>query len=117
MVVQPNQKNWYHWVNLTEFAINVSVSQMICFTPFKLNMGYLPSMIKEYTAMPMALPGIKKFANQALANLAEAHDSIIANCVFQMHQANKRRSSELPITKGDLIFLSTKNLNLPKRCA
>lgn len=61
-----------------------------------------------------APPGIRKFATQALINLAEAHDAIIENHVFQTHYANKQRSAEPQITKGELVYLSTKNLNLPK---
>ncbi|KAK0228075.1 hypothetical protein IW262DRAFT_1248696, partial [Armillaria fumosa] len=79
------------------------------FALFKLNNRYLPSMLNEYKAVSMATPGIKKFTNQALANLAKAHDAIIQNQVFQTHYTNKRRSADLPIVKGDLVFLSTKN--------
>ncbi|PBK65444.1 hypothetical protein ARMSODRAFT_891911 [Armillaria solidipes] len=72
-----------------EFAINTSVSQTTCFTPFELNGGYLPSMIRDHVQAPTAPPGVKQFADQALANLALAHDSIIENRVFQTHHANR----------------------------
>lgn len=115
--VQPDQKNWYFRIDPTEFAINSSISQTTRFAPFKLNGGYLPSMMREYTGTSSTPPGVRKFAMQALANIAEAHDLIIANRVFQTHQANRRRSNEPSIKKGDLVYLSTKNLNLPKERA
>jgi hypothetical protein len=42
------------------------------------------------------------------------HDAIIANHVVQTHQANKlcREGTEYQV--GDLIYLSTENLSLPK---
>jgi hypothetical protein len=61
--------------------------------------------------------GVKSFAEKALTNLAIAHDSIIANRTFQTHHANKYRSAEEPLKEGDLVYLSTKNLNLPKHRA
>ncbi|KXN92971.1 hypothetical protein AN958_09121, partial [Leucoagaricus sp. SymC.cos] len=58
--------------------------------------------------------GIKKFADAALANLAAAHDAIIKARVFQTQQGNKRRLPEPDIKVNDLVYLATKNLNLPK---
>ncbi len=60
------------------------------------------------------MPGIRKFVENALTNLAATHDAIIKKHVFQTHQANKRRGEEPLIHKGDLVYLSTKNLNMPK---
>jgi len=44
----------------------------------------------------------------------DAHDSIIEARVFQTQVANKLRKEEPKISNGDLVYLSTKNLNLPK---
>ncbi len=112
--IQLDQKNWYFRIDPMEFAINSSISQTTQFAPFKLNGGYLPSMMKEYMGTAATPPSMCNFAMQALANIAKAHDSIIANRVFQTHQANRWRWSEPSIVKGDLVYLSMKNLNLPK---
>ncbi|KJA14802.1 hypothetical protein HYPSUDRAFT_100438, partial [Hypholoma sublateritium FD-334 SS-4] len=61
--------------------------------------------------------GVTDFAHAALEHLASAHDAIIEARAFQTHQANKRRSNEPTIAVNDLVFLSTKNLNLPKNRA
>jgi hypothetical protein len=61
--------------------------------------------------------GVKSFAEKALTNLAIVHDSIIASQSFQTHYANRRRSAEDALKEGDLVYLSTKNLNLPKHRA
>ncbi len=59
-------------------------------------------------------PRIKKFAETALCNLAEVHDMIIENRIFQTFHVNRKRGQELKISEGDLVYLLTKNLNLPK---
>ena len=61
--------------------------------------------------------GIKEFARQALQNLADAQDMIIEARAFQTHYANNHQMNKPKITKGDLVFLSIKNLNLPLRHA
>ena len=52
--------------------------------------------------------GINVFMRQALQNLADTHDAIIAAQVVQTSNANKRRRTETTILCGDLVFLSTK---------
>jgi len=76
-VVSHDQKNWIDKVDMVEFAINSSVSETTGYTPFELNYGYMPSMIKEIRSDETVSQGIKAFALAALQNLADAHDSII----------------------------------------
>ena len=57
------------------------------------------------------------FAITALQNLAEAHNAIIEARVFQTEKANKRLTDEPKIANGDMVYLSTKNLNIPKNRA
>ena len=49
-----------------------------------------------------------------MQNLADAHNAIIEAQTFQTHAANKLRKEKPRISVGDLVYLSTKNLNLPK---
>ncbi|KNZ75240.1 hypothetical protein J132_03895 [Termitomyces sp. J132] len=67
--------------------------------------------IRLDTAIPKE---IKQFAFQALENLAAAHNAIIEVCVFQTHSANSHHQPNPALEKGALMYLSTKNLNLPK---
>ena len=113
-IVCDNQKDWVDRVDLTEFAINASVSRTTKYMPFKLNSGYMPSMICEIHLDNTIPKGIKEFTRQALQNLAEAHDAIIKVRVFQTCTTNSRWAPEPKLEKGSLVFLSTKNLNLPK---
>ncbi|KNZ74457.1 hypothetical protein J132_06834 [Termitomyces sp. J132] len=86
----------------------------MCFALFKLNSGYMPSMIGEIrldTAIPK---GIQQFTCQALENLEAAHNTIIEVHVFQMHVANLHHRPDPDLEKGVLVYLLTKGLNLPK---
>ena len=53
----------------------------------------------------------------ALHNMVIAHHSIIAERVFQQFHANKHRRGEPDIKPGEFVYLSTKNLAMPKGCA
>ena len=113
-LVRPDQKDWVEKVDMVEFAINSSVSELTGYAPFELNGGYMPSMIKEFRNNEVLARGVKSFATTALHNLADTHDAIIEARSFQTDKANKHRREEPLITVGDLVYLSTKNLNLPK---
>ncbi len=119
--VQPDQRDWVQRIPMTEFAINSSVNASTGFAPFELNGGYMPTMLRELAKEP-ALPGVRDFAERAVANLRAAHDALIASRVSQTHQANKHRRSENAETdpdfkEGGLAYLSTANLSLPKNRA
>ena len=113
-VVNHDQRNWVDKIDMVEFAINSSISETTGYFPFELNYGYMPSMIKEIRNNEIVSQGIKAFAASALQNLADAHDAIIEARTFQTHAANKLRKEEPRISIGDLVYLSTKNLDLPK---
>ncbi|KIL61396.1 hypothetical protein M378DRAFT_37734, partial [Amanita muscaria Koide BX008] len=58
-------------------------------------------------------PGVEEFASNLKTALMKAHDAIIDARVRQTEQANRhRRKAEFKA--GDLVYLSTKNLRLPR---
>jgi len=97
-----------------EFAINASISKSMGFALFKLSSAYMLTMIRQLPESNTAPPGMRTFAQQVLQNLAAVHEAIIVNRVFQQHYANVHRCQEPTIKQGDLVYLSTKNLSLPK---
>jgi hypothetical protein len=112
--MRPDQKDWIDKINMVEFAINSSVSASTRYAPFKLNYGYMPQIMKEFRKPKTTSRGIQEFTSQALKNVAAAHDVIIESRTFQTFHANQKRGEDPPLTKGDLVYLSTRNLNLPK---
>jgi hypothetical protein len=112
--VASNQKDWVKFLALVEFAINSTINRATRMAPFEINYGYLPRMMREILDPARIPPGVHTFAMEALHNMAVAHDNIIAEWVFQQYQANKHRSKEPDVRPGEKVYLSTKNLTLPK---
>jgi hypothetical protein len=114
--IASNQKDWVKFLALVEFAINSTINRAMGIAPFKVNYGFLPQMMQELPSTKGIPPGVCTFTMNALWNMAVTHDSIIAKRVFQQHYANKHQCDEPNVKQGDLVYLSTKNLMLPKGC-
>ena len=79
-MVQPNQCDWEEKAPMVEYTLNSSISSSIGFMPFKLNYGHMPEMMSRMDRGVTLLPlGVETFVQQALENLAMAHDAIIEN--------------------------------------
>jgi len=100
---------------MVEFAINLSISGSTGFAPFELNYGHMPKMMEHVgEEKPSEAPGVKAFMHQALENLAMAHDAIIESRVAQTYHMNKSKGVPPKFEVGDLVYLLTQNLNMPK---
>jgi len=112
--VSPTQKDWVMQLPAVEFAINSARSSTTGFSPFQLNYGRNPS--------PMIwrgedeFPGVRMFADRMKMAIMKAHDAIIASRVENTVQANRKRALA-SYKEGDLVYLSTKNISLPKGLA
>lgn len=113
-MVKPDQSDWEEHIPLVEFALNSSVSAATGFAPFELTYGYMPTMMGNIQVAGEAAPGIRAFGQNALRTLALAHDSIIEQRAIQAHYANQSRKAETPFKKGDLVYISTKDISMPK---
>jgi hypothetical protein len=114
-VISPDQADWVEKLPMVEFAINSSQSSTTGFAPFKLNYGYLPTLRGLLDEVPSEVkPGIRAYADRARQHLMEAHDAIIAARVDQTFYANQRRRPHPEYKDGDKVWLSTKNLTMPK---
>ena len=111
-MISHDQTDWVDKCPMAEFAINSTVSSTTEFTPFELNYGWIPTMVKGVDNTPFQ--GVHEFVDQAVMNLSTAHDAIIANRVMQTHHSNKQRGKEHFLPVGSLVYLSTEELNLPK---
>src|SRR6266481_1416112 len=107
------QKDWANQCPIIEFALNSSISSSMGYVPFELNYGFIPQLGQQL-GTDTKFAGVKQFAQQAQLNLMMAHDTIIESHVVQAHHANcRRRPGELH-SPGNLVYLLTKNLSLPK---
>ena len=115
MVVSNDQKDWSSKCQMVEFAIN-NVNATTGYAPFELNHGYMPRL-GQHISTDTAFKGVKQFAQQAVWNLLDAHDMILEHRIEQMHYSNKCHKSGAEYQINDLVYLSTKNLTLPKHRA
>ena len=112
--VSPDQKDWVTKLPAVEFAINSARSSTTGFSPFQLNYGRNPTSL--IWKVEDEFPGVQKFAEQMKLAIMRAHDSIIASRIENTVQANKKRRMA-NYKEGDLVYLSTKNISLPKGLA
>ncbi|KZT71103.1 hypothetical protein DAEQUDRAFT_653923, partial [Daedalea quercina L-15889] len=61
-------------------------------------------------------PGVRAYAQRVKYAVMSAHDSIIAARVKQTRDANRRRRPT-PFVLGDLVYVSSKNISLPRGLA
>jgi hypothetical protein len=99
---------------MVEFTLNSAISSSSRFSLFELNYGYMPSVNPGIVPEPNAVPRVKHFVLCALQNLADAHDAIFKSRVRQMHHANCHRREDDTFTIGNLIYVSSADLLLPK---
>ncbi|KAF7371586.1 Transcription factor [Mycena venus] len=94
--IAPHQKDWVTKLPGIEFAMNSARSETTGFSPFFLNTGRTPApMIWDAKS---EYPGVRVFAQRMKEAIMAAHDAIIHARVKQ----------------DDLVYLSTKNLKIPK---
>ena len=114
-MVQPDWHDWVEKVPMVEYTLNSSISSSTGFMPFELNYGHMPivmsRMDKGVTSSP---PGVKTFVQQVLKNLAMAHDAIIKSRVEQTYHINRRKGIMPMFEVRNLVYLSTRNLTIPK---
>jgi hypothetical protein len=114
-LIRPDQTDWADKLPIAEFAINSSHNKSTRFAPFKVNYGYLPTLQGLLDTIPDDVkPGIHTYADKAHEHLRQAHNSIITSRVFQTHYVNQLHWEEPDLKVGDRVWLSTKNLAMPK---
>ena len=98
---------------MVEFAINSSINATTGYAPFELNYGYMLQSGQNIST-DTSFKGVKQFAQQAVWNLLDAHDTILEHRIGQMHYSNKCHKPSVEYQINDLVYLSIKSLALPK---
>jgi hypothetical protein len=113
-MISPDQLDWYDKLPMVEFALNSSVSSTTGYAPFELAATHMPRMIERIDGSKIENKGIKEFVELALERLNDAYGAIVHQRVFQKVKADRSRREEPEIKTGDRVYLSTKDLALPK---
>lgn len=111
--VKPDQKDWVAKLPAVEFAINAARSDTTGYAPFFLNSGRMPRSLVWDKPSADEYPGVRTFAQKMHNAIMAAHDSIIEARAKQTRSANRQRRPA-PFSEGDLVYVSTKNLAVPK---
>lgn len=114
--ISNDPRDWVARIPGIEFAINSAHSESTGYSSFFLNSGRQPRAMIWESPTKHKYPGVKKFALQMKNAIMSAHDSILEARIKQTRDANRRRR-EAPFEQGDLVYLSTKNLSIPKGLA
>ena len=101
---------------MVEFTINSSVNATMGYAPFELNHGYMLQS-GQHISTNTTFKGVKEFTQQAVWNLLDVHDAILEHRIEQTHYSNKRHKPGVKYQINDLVYLSTKNLTLPRHRA
>ena len=112
-MVRNDQKDWEQLCPMVDFALNSSVSMMTGYAPFELNCRCI-TLLGQHISTDTKYAGVKQFTQQALYNLMVAHNTIIESCMVQTHHANNQQCQGEEYPPGSMVYLSTKNLALPK---
>jgi hypothetical protein len=108
--VNQQQDNWVALLPLAQFAYNSAKSEPIGTSPFFANYGYDPEAYRQPRKD-------KEMAEQAMImvqRLQRLHRQLAADIEFNnlrtTAHANKKRSMEPPLEKGDKVYLLRKNI-------
>jgi len=113
-LIKPDQRNWVEKSLLIEFTINASIGNAMGLILFEINYRYMPTMVKEMKATEKTPQGVKMFTQNALKNMTLAYGVLIKDRIFQQKYADQKQHREPEIKINNLIYLSTKNMAMPK---
>ena len=104
--------DWVQNLDLAEFAINGSESSATGFTPFFANYAREPRMPANVGKPSLEVPAAVEMADAMFATIVHTRDALErSKRQYELATAWKRRPSDV-FAAGDLVLLSTKNLNL-----
>ncbi|THH27322.1 hypothetical protein EUX98_g6861 [Antrodiella citrinella] len=114
--INTDQRDWVAKLPAIEFAINLARSDSTGYAPFFLNTGRMPRSLIWNNPGLDEYPAVRTYAQRVKYAVMAAHDSIIAARVKQTRDANRRRRP-VPFVANDLVYVSSKNMSLPKGLA
>ena len=111
--ISPTQDNWEELLDMAEFAVNNSYQASIQTTPFMLTYGVHPAApLSVESAGEWRNPAAEEFAAQMAKQLERAQACLEAARARMKTQADKKRAAPEPYKVGQMVMLSTKNIEL-----
>ncbi len=105
--------SWVDQLPLIEFTMNSAVHKSTGYAPFELNYRWLPKMTRGIS-LESARGSIQQFVENINDVLHKTFDKLLAQHTRQAIESNKHRWEGQAFKEGDLVLLSSKNINLHK---
>ena len=112
-VINDCQTNWVEQLPLVEFAMNSADSESTGFAPFEANYGWMPRIIRGIN-FDSTRPGVRQFVHDITNVLDKTFDRLLVQRTRQAIKTNRHRREGQSFKEGDLVLLSTENINMPK---
>jgi hypothetical protein len=99
-----------------ELAINSARSEVMGYAPFFLNCGRIPHSFIWNDPKSNEYPGVRIFPTKLKNAIIAAYDSILAHRIKEIRAENWKWLPS-PFKKGDLVYISSKNISFPRNLA
>ena len=111
--IDVNQRSWPTLLQFAEFAANNAVNASTTYAPHELLMGYVPdfNLIAEDGARTEGVPAAENRLRKIDALRKDAQQRMLSAQQSQKHYHDKHHKP-IEFARGDLVLLSTKNLQL-----
>jgi transposase InsO family protein len=87
LVINDHQTNWVDQLPLVEFAMNSAKNESTGTTPFEVNYGWLPHIMRG-VEFDSSRPGVKQFAENISSVIDKTFDRLLAQRTRQAIKAN-----------------------------
>lgn len=109
--VNPHQDDWDEWLSLAEFAYNNSVHVATGHTPFFMCYGRHPKLPGAVKAPDSRFPAVEEYVKNVAQVVKQAKDKL-ETMRHKAKQFTDGKRRDVLYTVGDLVLLSTKNIQL-----
>ena len=99
---------------MIEYAINTAQLETTGYTLFFLNYRQMPWNLLWNDLRKDEYPRVKTFAQKVKDAILQVYDAILQARVKQTRHTNRRRRVS-PFELNNLVYVSTKNMNLPRQ--
>ena len=99
---------------MIEYTINTAQLETTGYTPFFLNYGWMLQNLLWNDSRNDEYSRVRTFAQKVKDAILQAHDAILQARVKQTRHTNRHRRVS-PFELNNLVYVSTKNMNLPRQ--
>ena len=110
------QKDWIYKLLMIEYAINTAQLETTGYTLFFLNYEWTPWNLLQNDSRKDEYSRVRTFTQKVKDVILQVHDAILQARVKQTRHTNRHRRVS-PFKLNNLVYVSTKNMNLPRQQA